>query len=179
MPRIIDGLKDRLKASHPELVSELEHELKSERSSGQPIIYEDNFAETKAVRVTVVWDKWDGLPDEERLATITQAYEEAEGKEFVDRIAVAVGLTVPEAHEAGLLPFQVQTALRKDDPVTADQCREAMLEEGASTLSDSQHPVLRFATRKEAEGCVERLKKRLPESESVWIIGEEVSRFTG
>ena len=36
-----------------------------------------------------------------------------------------MGLTVPEAWEAGLLPFQVTAVVRDDDPVTPEQCREA------------------------------------------------------
>jgi hypothetical protein len=44
-------------------------------------------------------------------------YEQAEGAAYRDRIALASGLTVPEAHAAGMLPYQIIAALRKNDPV--------------------------------------------------------------
>jgi len=56
--------------------------------------------------------------------------------EFSDRIALAIGLTVPEAYESGLLPYQVMPALRKGDPLTPEQCAKSMLDQGASLLFD-------------------------------------------
>ncbi len=49
-----------------------------------------------------------------------------------------------------MLPFQIIPALRKGDPVTLDQCRQAMIDEGASTLLGPDKPQLRFATEEEA-----------------------------
>src|SRR5947209_19910523 len=102
------------------LVERLVDELKSNRQSGQPLIDEEEFP-TKKLRVNVIWDEWDRIPLEARTATILRAYEQAEGPEFRDRIALASGLTVPEAQAAGWLPFQLIPAVRKNDPVTLDQ----------------------------------------------------------
>jgi hypothetical protein len=74
-----------------------------------------------------------------------------------------------------LLPFQVTTALRKNDLVTLEQCREAMIAEGASLLSDPRKPELRFATADQADEGVRRLVARLPESEPVWIVMKDGS----
>jgi hypothetical protein len=111
---------------------------------------------------------------EERTAIILRAYEMAEGGEFRDRIALASGLTVPEAHAAGMLPYHLFPALRQGDSVTPEQVRKAMLEEGASKLINPQAPQLQFATEEEAEAARKRLIQRLPQSEPVWIITREV-----
>lgn len=176
MPRIILGHEHEL-PQFPDLVTELAEELKSTRSFGQPIIREQQFPKTEAIRTTVIWDKWEFMSDEDRLATILQAYEEVEGQEFRDRLALAVGLTVPEAQASGILPVQVTTALRSSDPVTAEQCRDAMIKLGASVLSNPEQPVLRFATVEEAEECVKELVKILPGSDPVWVIRQEVTRI--
>jgi hypothetical protein len=159
--RIVDGLVERLV-----------DELKANRQSGQPVIDEEEFP-TKKLRVNVIWDAWERLPLEDRTATILRAYEKAEGREFRDRIALASGLTVPEAHAAGWLPYQVIAAVRKSDPVTLDECRQALIDEGASVLFGEDNPQLRFATAEEAEAAIKRLATRLPNSEPVWVVTRE------
>jgi hypothetical protein len=153
----------------------LADELKNNRESGQPIIYEAELPNDK-LRVTVVWDIWDRLPLEDRTEIILEAYGRAEGRGAAEQVALASGLTVPEAYSAGMLPFQIITALRRDDPVTSEQCREAMIEEGASTLLGSDKPLLRFATLEEAERARMRLSQRLPNSEPVWVIAQDLAR---
>lgn len=138
------------------------------------MIYEHAFR-TGKVRVTVIWDAWHDIPLQQRSATILRAYEMAEGTESRDRIALASGLTVPEAHAAGMLPFQIIAALRKDDPVTFSQVRQAMLDEGGSLLLHWNRPLLRFATGEEAEAARQRLIQRFPGSDDVWIIDREIT----
>jgi hypothetical protein len=174
MPRIRRGLEQPLRPAYAGLVKALEDELRNEREGGQPTIDELHFPETNAIRVTVIWDRWEGMPDEDRQAVILQAYENVEGKEFRDRIALAIGLTVPEAEESGLLPYAVVPVVRRGDPVTLEQCFEAMMEQGGSVLSDPKKPALRFASQGEADRCVQRLIKQLPASEPVWSVVQEV-----
>ena len=157
------------------IAHDLADELKSDRTSGQPLIEEEEFT-TGRVRVTVLWDRWQDLSHEDRSTTILSAYRIAEGNEFADRIGLATGLTFPEAYASGMLPFQIIAALRKDDPVTVEQCRRAMIEEGASTLQGPDRPQLRFATEEEAEASLKRLSIRLPGSEPVWQILREVGQ---
>jgi hypothetical protein len=137
------------------------------------VIEEEAFP-TGKLRVNVIWDEWDRAPLEDRTATILRAYEQAEGREYRDRIALASGLTVPEAHAAGMLPYQVIAAVRPGDRVTREQCRQALTEEGASILFGKDSPQLRFATEEEAEAARKRLADRLPNSEPVWVITKEV-----
>jgi hypothetical protein len=173
MPRKRHAFEEQVKSRFPDLARELAQELTQERESGQPVIDEQTFR-TGALRVTVLWDKWDRVPPEDRSLTILRAYELAEGKESRERITLPLGMTVPEAAASGLLPFQIIPALRKGDPVTAEQCRDALLAEGASALVDPDRPQLRFATEEEAEAGRVRLSSRLPGSDPVWVITRDV-----
>ncbi|MBY0528296.1 MAG: hypothetical protein K2R98_33205 [Gemmataceae bacterium] len=159
-----------------DLADKLAAELKSSRDFGQPVIYEHTFRTGKAT-VTVVWDAWDSIPLQQRSATILRAYETAEEPESRERIALASGLTVPEAHAAGMLPYQIITALRKSDPMTPEAVRQAMLDEGGSLLYhwNPERVQLRFATPEEAEAARQRLIQRLPKSDEVWIVDREIT----
>lgn len=177
MPRITRGLEPATKIRHPQLLNELIEELNASRESGQPLIDEQHFPESGAVRVTVIWDEWEGIPFDERVATIEEAYRIADGKVPSSRASLVMGLTFPEAYEAGVLAFQVVSVLRKNDPVTREQCEAAMRAEGASLLFVPERPQLRFPTREDAEACIRRLVKRLPESDQVWAVTEESSHL--
>jgi hypothetical protein len=174
MPRKRIGPDARIGSVNKQLAEKLAAELKNNRELGQPVIYEHAFR-TGKLRVTVIWDAWHDTPLQERSATILRAYEMAEGSESRDRIALASGLTVPEANAAGMLPYRIITALRKSDPVTYDQARQAMLDEGGSQLFNPTMVQLRFATGEEAEAARQRLIQRFPGSEDVWIIEREVT----
>lgn len=175
MPRKKRGVEEQPRPVRADLAQRLAAELRSARLSGQPVIDEQEFPSGK-VRVTVIWDEWDRLALEDRTAVILRAYDLAEGRGYRDRIALASGLTVPEAYGAGMLPFQIIAALRKGDAVTPEQCRQAMIDEGASTLQSADRPQLRFASEEEAEAARGRLVQRLPDSEPAWIVTQEVGK---
>jgi hypothetical protein len=137
------------------------------------LVVEQVFPKTRAIKSTVIWDEWDPVPDEDRVEIIRNAYEQVENREFCDRIGLVMGLTVPEAAEYGLLPFRVAPQLRSGDEVTMEQCREALIAEGASVLADPARPRLSFATEEDAKRAVERLIGRLPGSDEVWGIQRE------
>ncbi len=155
------------------LAEELAAELKDNHEFGQPLIWEQTF-ETGKARVTVIWDKWVGMPLQDRTATILRAYEMAEGAASRARIALASGLTVPEAYGAGMLPFQIFPALRKSDPVTPEQARQAMIELGGSTLFGPGTVQLRFPTRDDAMRARANLVERFPGTDDVWAINHDV-----
>jgi hypothetical protein len=177
VPRIKRGLQEPSKPQFPNLLAELTDELRNNHAAGQPRIEEQHFPTTNAVRATVIWDKWADLDDEDRSSLILQAYGQVEGEEFRDRIVLAIGLTMPEAYESGLVPYHIMAAVRNGDPVTMQECEQAMLAQGASLLFDRKGPQLRFATEEEAVACKERLIEALPGSEQVWIVAKEVSRI--
>jgi hypothetical protein len=168
------GPEERLTEPKRELAAQLAAELRANRDHGQPMIWEQTFR-TGKMRVTVLWDKWNGIPLQERTATILRAYEQAEGPEARARIALASGLTVPEAHVAGMLPYQIIPALRRGDPITAEQARQAMLEEGASQLANPPELHLRFPTEEEAQAARQRLIRRFPGSDDIWIVNREIT----
>lgn len=175
MPRIQIEAGRRAVSTTAPLTRELADELKSGRQSGQPVIYEQTFSSSGKVRVTVIWDEWDHISLEDRTSIILQAYQSVL-PDVRGRIALASGLTVPEASAAGMLPFRIITARRDGDPVTLEDCKKAMIRQGASTLISADSPQLRFATLKEAEAARDRLIKDLPESGPIWVISRDLDK---
>lgn len=176
MPRIKRGFEEPPRPTFGDLTHRLARELLDDRDSGQPVINEQVFP-TQKLRVTVIWDEWDRLPLEDRTAVILRAYEIAEGRGSRDNIALASGLTFPEAYATAMLPFQVFPALRASDPVTPEECRQAMIDEGASTLLDADKPQLRFFTQEDADAAMRRLIARVPNSDQVWVTTREVGKI--
>lgn len=173
MPRVVrrDPVGPRPAAG--KLADILADELRHNHEFGQPLIDELTFS-TGMARVNVFWDAWADSPLEDRTAVIHRAYQLVKGEAARERIALASGLTIPEAAAAGMLPYIVFPALRKTDPVSVDQCREAMIAEGASTLNGTDKPILRFMTEDDAASAIRRLSARLPGSEPVWVVTEEM-----
>ena len=169
MPRKVRSPEISKPRRNPRLVEDLAGELRSSRESGQPRIEEEHF-KTGSIRVVVLWDRWDHVSQEERSDVIIEAYRAVEGEEFAGRLALVNGLTIPEAQASGMLPIRLIAALREDDPATPAQCRQALIEEGASTLLDDDDPQLWFATEEEAEEARKRLSARLPGSEPCWVV---------
>src|SRR5262249_15651130 len=95
-----------------------------------------------------------------------------EGEPFRRQIALAIGVTVPEARDLGLLPYQIIPMRRETDGVSLEQYRGAMIQEGASVLENPDQPLLRFASLEEAAACKRRLEEKLPNSH--WTIIHEV-----
>lgn len=172
MPRKQLG-EEPLRPTSGKLVDRLVDELESSRQTGQPVIYEQHFGDDK-ISVTVIWDDWCQLPMEDRTAAILEAFIRAEGADYRKNIALASGLTVPEAEEAGMLPFFIIPAHRKEDKVTLEACQQAMIDIGASTLATPNHPRLRFASEKDAEIAKQELINRLPHSDPVWVIAQDI-----
>ena len=174
MPRIKMGFEDQPRKTDAKLVERLVDELKANRESGQPFIYEQSFS-TGKIRILVIWDDWKDLPLEERTNIILSAIERSDGKDYRAKVALASGLTIPEGVAAGMLPYQIIVARRKGDKATLEQCWDAMLAEGASRLFGSNVPQLRFPTEEAAEACHKRLIKRVPNSDEIWIISREIT----
>ena len=122
-----------------------------------------------------MWDAWADDPLEDRSAFIRKAYELVDGPAAHEKIALASGLTAPEATAAGMLPYQVIAAIRKIDPVTAEQAHRAFLEEGASKLGHPRELQLRFAAEEDAQACRRRLIARFPGSDDVWMVRRDIA----
>jgi hypothetical protein len=164
MPRIKLNYQQSVAKTQPNLVSELKHCLEATHPVGQPLIYEYEL-QHQVLRVLVIWDKWRSFPLEHRTTIILAAYQDQPDQE----VALASGLTIPEAVMAGFLPFRIIAALRKGDRLSHQDCWNAMLKLGASQLFEDE-PRLYFATRNEAENMIETLSQQLPGSEELWQI---------
>ncbi len=167
MPRIQRVEESSNQFSRSKVANELAAELRSNRPHGQPVIQEQTY-QTGLIRVAVLWDWWEGIPDHQRSKAILGAYQIVEGRDYAQNIRLTTGYTFPEAVNSGMLPYQILLVLRPGDSVTSTECRQAMIEEGASTLINSLQPPLLFGTEEEAEAARDRLIKRLPASEPVW-----------
>lgn len=176
MPRIIAKGTIAPPAWVHGLVVELSEELRENHDFGQPVIREDHFPRTGNMRVAVLWDRWEEVPHDVRVDVIRRAYLDVEGQEVVDKLALAVGMTYPEAYEAEMLPYEIVPLLRKGDPVTEEECLEAMKAQGASLLFPGGKPRLLFASKEEADAGLQLLLRHLPRSEPVWTIMTHTNR---
>jgi hypothetical protein len=149
-----------------ELLRHLVEELKQPRDIGQPIILEDSTPETRSIRVTVVWDRWEDCPRELRAGIIVDAYNEAGGEDIGRQIKLALGITVPEAVTMGLLPWEVRPLNAAGQPLNRvdPEYRKAMTEMGAFQRFGRDRLDLRVATLEDAQATIERLQERLPGS---------------
>lgn len=141
------------------LADELANELSRPKLFGQPLVDEETFTRTGLLGITVMWDKWENVPEIKRPSVILNAYERARGTEEKNRIAFAIGLSVAEAVDEGRLPFSIVPHLRRTDPFTADQVRALLREFGGTVLaSDSTStPTLFFGS---SGGSALRVLKR-------------------
>jgi hypothetical protein len=156
------------------LVEELVDELREQREFGQPLIEVETFPRTGLVGVTVLWDKWDGLPDIQRTAVILEAYTRANGESAASQVAFAIGMTTAEAAEIGKLPYAIRPQVKPSDGVNPERVRAVAQEVGSLCSPGSgSPPVMRFSSLEEAEACRKTLIEKLPGSDTVWAITHE------
>lgn len=147
------------------MVSQLVEELKTPRESGQPLILEDHRHDANGpLRVYVIWDRFENVSDDQRTETILRAYETFDSDYSRDRFGLVTGLTVEEAADVGLLPFQVIPMRKRDDRLSIEDCREAIAKLGASA-GDIDRMKLRFHTVEEAQTAMDALRTILPGSQ--------------
>ena len=70
MPRIILGQGAQPRPQFPDLVGALADELRTNRLYAKTAKDSKHAGMSDAVRTTAIWDKWEPLGDEERVATI-------------------------------------------------------------------------------------------------------------
>src|SRR5205814_7263182 len=129
-----------------------------------PYILEEEVSATGLRNVTVIWDRWKGIREENRSDVILAAYEAAEGKEYADSVASAIGVTPTEAVALGYLSYLAEPLRRNDDPITEADYRRAFAEEATRTLLGKSAKELRYPRVEEANEAYDRLMAALPGS---------------
>lgn len=174
MPVIEKSPRERSQRER-DLFAELVKELRNPQSTGQPVI-EIRQMSRGLRHVYVIWDQWDDCAPESRASIVREAFAEVKGPEYEKTIAITVPATGREAAEMGLLPFEVKPFgwYRLDEPARKI-ATDALMEEGASMNGDSWLPMLRFATKEQAEEAVHRLKQSAPRFEWDVVITRIIS----
>jgi hypothetical protein len=145
----------------PDVFDELTDRLAREihqRTDDGPLIFEQEIADTATFHVIVVWQRWVDVPEELRNSIFLEAYTRSD-PDFASKITIAVGVTMEEAIDMNLLPFQIITLRKEGDPVTIEQVRDAMQHEGGTYAAGGWQ--LRFPTRELAEEALARLRQIL------------------
>jgi hypothetical protein len=146
-------------ALREEIVSAIANELRSAPALGGPLVYETEIPQTGTYHVFVVWQRWRDVPSEYRSSIILDAYQRVDPS-MASHITIATGITMEEAIELGLLPYQVVAMRKKGDPVPEERLTKALLDEGAvETAAGVQ---LRFPTKELADQAYMHLVDKVP-----------------
>ena len=142
------------------------------KSLGQPLIVENQIAQTKSIHVVVIWDLWVNLSPAERSKIILEAY--AKAKRLADKtITVAMGLTSEEAIRMGFLPYSIVVTHRPVDNVSLNKLMRGMAGVGGVLLKIGTSTQLRFPTMEQAEDAYRQLSRNEPGP--YWAIVHEQS----
>jgi hypothetical protein len=90
---------------YPDLVDALAEELRLQRPDGPedaPYIIEEQSSFHDFLHVRVLWDRWQGIPGEDRSRVIMDAYDKVRGTQTVLKMNSVLGLTLPEARKLGV-----------------------------------------------------------------------------
>jgi hypothetical protein len=154
------------------LVAQLTIALQRQPGSkvGQPLISENQIAQTKSVHVVVLWDEWKDLSPTERSKIILDAYAVARRLRG-STLTVAMGLTGEEALRMGFLPYSIVTTRRQGDKVSIDELARAMADAGGIVLKVGSSTQLRFVTLEQSEDAYRYLSQKVPGP--YWAIVQE------
>ena len=102
---VIQRKPSRQHPEHDALVAELVRHLKpapDDLLPEFPRIIEERVPLSRALRVLVLWDRWQSVREIERSEIILEAYDQARGREAMLQISVATGVTANEALQLGM-----------------------------------------------------------------------------
>ena len=88
-----------------DLVTVLAEELRLQRPDGPadaPPIIEEKTPRSDFLHIQVTWDRWLGIPGEDRGRVIMDAYQQVRGTDTVLKISSVLGLTPAEAQKLGV-----------------------------------------------------------------------------
>ena len=134
----------------------------------RPTIFEVPMDESGTYHIIVVWDEWEDIPLDERASIVTEAYAiydagRAPEDAIAPRITAAIGATVDEVIQLGLLPYQIVPTRKGYWGALPEKVRQAMVDKGAIELPGGHDPYLAFPSRQMAEEAFRHLTENVPE----------------
>jgi hypothetical protein len=150
-------------------VDQLARELRGETTPDpRPYIFEVPMNGPESYHVVVVWEAWPGMSLSDRCEIIMDAYDAYDQSgnpngPLAPRITIALGATIREAIDDGLLPYTIRPVL-PNGVDEDDDLKRAMIEEGAVQLSGGEW-LLMFPSPDMADEVYDRIHERLPRVE--------------
>ena len=152
-----------------ELVVKLAEFLFQPPLKGQPFIIRKSIGTTGLQNLIVIWDRWHGVPLQERTEIILAANDTLETTMRAN-LSLALGRTMDEAISLGYLPFRVEPISRSGSSADRDRILNALREEGA--VETGQGLQLRFPTLEQAQDAFIELEQKV--SGPYWSIVHKV-----
>lgn len=76
--------------------------IRGKARGSPPIVIQEEQRVNHRLFVTVIWDAWAKIPEEDRGGVVLDAYAKAFGSETTSRVALATGVTTEEAETLGV-----------------------------------------------------------------------------
>jgi hypothetical protein len=127
----------------------------------EPFVIENVIPQVGRAHVVVIWDRWIGLPAEQRSRVILDAYERTNRLDGVT-IMVAMGLTADESLRQGFLPYSIITVPQKGERLSIKELEAAMSNVGGILVRVGESIGLWFPTRETAEAAYRKLGEEVP-----------------
>jgi len=145
------------------LIKELSAELTSPKPAGQPLIDIRQMNRRGLKHVYVIWDRWENCDSPTRATVIRETFRQVRGEEYERAISATVPVTVQEAIDIGLLPYEISPiGWTEMSPKDQEHCRSALLSEGGIFLEYTSGPELRFLNEPDVQAALNRLRLRAP-----------------
>jgi hypothetical protein len=134
-----------------ELTAELRGSGSSANGSAavrEPLVLENWIESEQALNVTVIWGRWNLVNAGNRTQLIVDAYKAAKPRD-ADQLNVVMGVTVDEAVQLGILPYEIVA----DDTDDVERLR------GHGALETMNGPRLLFLDRTSADAVRDQLRQ--------------------
>ncbi len=167
--KTVTSVAGAMSPPNEELVVKLAEFLLQPPLKGQPFIIRKSIGTTGLQNLIVIWDRWHGVPLQERTEIILAANDTLETTMRAN-LSLALGRTMDEAISLGYLPFRVEPISRSGSSADRDRILNALREEGA--VETGQGLQLRFPTLEQAQDAFIQLEGKV--SGPHWSIIQEV-----
>jgi hypothetical protein len=180
MARIRSRIVSKPEKISDELIQSVVQAILEEDQEDGPVIFEIQVGRTNFVEVILVWDGWSDLSVDARTRIVQEAYDQASrrstGVAGVDRISSVIPLTVVQALEMGVLPYNVQCGVSPGD-ASYEKIQDLMKSQGA--INTGGELELRLPTVQLAREARDWLRNETSNisPDIHWQISEQVGRI--